>query len=58
MVSGMRFLNSDSLLNNTMMLAIVFVGKMAGFTHRLEEHPSGSGIFCEKESGGRVLLLM
>lgn len=56
--SGMRFLNSDSLLNKIMMLTRAFVGKMAGFTHGLEEHPSGSGIFCDKESGTRVPLLM
>ena len=58
MASGMRFLNSDSLLNKTMMLTRAFVGRMAGFTHGLEAHPSGSGIFCDKESGGRVPLLM
>ena len=54
----MRFLNSDSLLNNTMMLTSAFVGNIAGFTHGLEAHPAGNGIFCDKESGGRVRLAM
>lgn len=58
MASGIRFLNSDSLLNTIMMLAKTFVGGIAGFTHGLEAHPAGNGIFCEKESGGRVPLLM
>jgi len=56
--SGMRFLNSDSLLNATMMPARTFVGGIAGFTHGLEAHPAGNGIFCDKVSGGRVPLLM
>ena len=54
----MRFLNSDSLLNTTIILAKIFVGGIAGFTHGLEEQPAGNGIFCEKESGGRVPLLI
>lgn len=58
MASGMRFLNSDSLLNTTIMLTKTFVGGITGFTHGLEAHPAGNGIFCDKESGGRVPLLM
>lgn len=40
------------------MPAKIFVGGIAGFTHGLEAHPSGNGIFCEKESGGRVRVAM
>ncbi len=56
MISGMWFLNSDSLLNATMMLASIFVGSIAGFTHGLEVHPSGNGIFCGPESGGPLAI--
>ncbi len=41
-----------------MMLTKTFVGGITGFTHGLEAHPAGNGIFCDKVSGGRVPLLM